>query len=179
MLHESPLAQWFAEEVQPHEPLLRAYLQKQFPALPDVDDVVQESHLRLIKARERGGIASVKSYLFTIARHVAIDLTRRNRHVAPTPVSDLPSWRVLEQSANAAESASLRQEVLLAAQAIDTLPPRCREIVTLRGVQGISYDEIALRLGISEQTVRVQMARGLKKCADYLRERGVDGSSGP
>lgn len=176
---DSPLAQWFAEKVQPHEPLLRAYLQKQFPTLSDVDDVVQESHLRLLKAREYSAIASVKSYLFMIARNVAIDLTRKSRRVDPVPVSELPSWRIIEESADAAEAASLRQEVLLAAQAIDTLPPRCREIVALRGVQGFSYEEIAARLGISEQTVRVQMARGLRKCADYLRERGVDGPVGP
>jgi len=40
-------ARWFAEEIQPHEPLLRAYLQKQFPSLHGVADVVPESHLRL------------------------------------------------------------------------------------------------------------------------------------
>jgi hypothetical protein len=34
-------ARWFAEEVQPHEPSLRSYLRNTFPALPDVDDVVQ------------------------------------------------------------------------------------------------------------------------------------------
>jgi len=179
MIPGSSETRWFTEEVQPHEPLLRAYLHKQFPQLGDVDDVVQESHLRLLRARQRGVIASAKAYLFTVARHVAIDLTRRKRHVGDVPVSDLPAWRIIEQSADAAEAASLRQEVTLAAQALDALPARCREIVTLRGVHGLAYEEIARQLGISEQTVRVQMARGLKKCADWLRERGVDGSTGP
>jgi len=64
-------ARWFSEEVQPHEPMLRAYLQKRFPALADVDDVVQEAHLRLLEARRTSVIASAKAYLFTIARNVA------------------------------------------------------------------------------------------------------------
>lgn len=34
---------WFKEEVQSHEPLLRAYLRRKFPQLNEVDDVVQES----------------------------------------------------------------------------------------------------------------------------------------
>ncbi len=170
--------EWFAEEVLPHEPLLRAYLQKHFPALSDLDDIVQEAHLRLLRAGERGAIASGKAYLFAVARNVAIDAIRKNRRVSPLRVNELPPWCVLEESADAAETASVRQEICLAAEAIDALPPRCREIVVLRGVRGLPYREISQRLGVSEQTVRVQMARGMKKCAEFLRERGVHGSSG-
>ena len=38
---------WFSEEVYVHEPSLRAYLRTQYPFAPDIDDVVQESFLRL------------------------------------------------------------------------------------------------------------------------------------
>lgn len=169
----SPLARWFAEEVQPHEPVLRAYLQKQVSSTADVDDIVQESRLRLIRAYERGVIGSAKAFLFAVARNVAIDLARKNRRVSSVPVVDLPPSHLVAETDDAAEAASARQEIRLVAQAIDALPPRCREIVALRGVQGLDYPEISRRLGISEQTVRVQMARGVKKCADYLRERGV------
>jgi RNA polymerase sigma-70 factor (ECF subfamily) len=43
-------AQWFSEQVQPHEPALRAYLSKRFPALPDHDDLVQETYIRTLRA---------------------------------------------------------------------------------------------------------------------------------
>lgn len=166
-------ARWFAEHVQPHEPLLRAYLQKHFPALPDVDDIVQESHLRLLRARERGPVASAKSYLFAIARNVALGVFRRRQQVAEVPVNDSDGWRILEADAHAAESASLSQEIALATEAIESLPARCREIVILRALRGFSHQEIAAHLGLSEATVRVQVARGMKKCAQFLRERGV------
>lgn len=170
---QSDQARWFSQEVQPHEPLLRAYLQKQFPALHDVDDVVQESHLRLLKAREHGRIESVKSYLFAIARNVALGVFRRRQNITALPVNDLEGWRILEGETHVAESASLRQELVLATEAIESLPPRCREIVVLRALHGRSHKEIAAHLGLSEQTVRVQVARGMKKCAEFLRERGV------
>lgn len=170
---DSDQARWFAEEVQPHEPLLRAYLQKQFPALSDVDDVVQESHLRLLKAREKGRIESAKAYLFAIARNVALGAFRRNRKITEIAVNEIAGWGILEADTNVVEAASLQQEVSLAAEAIDGLPGRCREIVVLRALQGLSHKEIAARLGLSEQTVRVQVARGMKKCAQFLRERGV------
>ena len=44
-------ARWFAEEVRPHEPALRAWLRRQYPNLADMDDVVQESYLQLLRAR--------------------------------------------------------------------------------------------------------------------------------
>jgi|GEM_PF-6457756 len=44
-------ARWFAEEVHPHESSLRAYLRGAFPSVRDVDDVVQESFLRIWGAR--------------------------------------------------------------------------------------------------------------------------------
>lgn len=37
---------WFIDEVQPHEPALRAYLRGRFPSLHDVDDPVREAHAR-------------------------------------------------------------------------------------------------------------------------------------
>jgi hypothetical protein len=47
----SEQSRWFTEEVQPHGQALRAYLRKHYPDATDVDDVVQESYLRVLRAR--------------------------------------------------------------------------------------------------------------------------------
>lgn len=49
---------WFAEEIQPHESLLRAWLQRRFSTFCDVDDIVQESYLRVMEAAEHGELRS-------------------------------------------------------------------------------------------------------------------------
>lgn len=54
-------ARWFAEEVQPHEPELRAFLHRHFPTVQDIDDLVQEAYLRLIRARSTGAIAEPRA----------------------------------------------------------------------------------------------------------------------
>ena len=163
---------WIANEVQPHEPALRSYLRSQFPSL-DVDDLVQEAYLRLFKAHAAGKtIESIKAYLFSIARNTALTDLRRRGRFSDVPVNELPDWRVLNGEDDAAESASCHERLDLAVEAIDQLPPRCREIFQLAALRRITPAEIALRLGISESTVHVQMARGLKKCAEYLRRRG-------
>jgi len=60
---------WFSEEVYVHEPSLRAYLRTQYPFAPDIDDVVQESFLRLWKVRMGQPVRYAKALLFKVARH--------------------------------------------------------------------------------------------------------------
>ncbi|MBS0632722.1 MAG: sigma-70 family RNA polymerase sigma factor [Verrucomicrobia bacterium] len=166
-------SRWFAAELQPHEPALRAYLRSQFPDVHDVDDIVQESYVRVLKARQTGPIASAKAYLFTTARNAALSILRRPRIFSEKPVTDFAVQSVPEDKPNAADIVTLRQETAILLDAIDALPDRCREIFILRKLQGVSQKDIAARLGLSEQTVQVQIARGAQKCADYLRRHGV------
>jgi RNA polymerase sigma-70 factor (ECF subfamily) len=168
-------AEWFAAEVKPHDMALRAYLHANFPSLNDVDDVVQESYVKLLQARKRGKIAFTKAYLFTTARNTALALFRRPRIFSDKPVTDPAILRISEERADVAEHVSTSQEIALLLDAVDSLPTRCREIFMLRKLQGVSQKEIAVRLGLSEQTVQVQIARGAKKCARYLRSCGVTG----
>lgn len=164
-------ARWLAEEVQPHEAALRGYLRNSFPSV-DVDDVVQESYLKLWKARTAGRIASSKAYFFSIARNTALTLFQRRKLYSDTPVSDLPGWRVLDGRPDASDvtDASQRHELMI--EAITRLPPRCREVLRLAVLRGRRNAEIAVELGLAENTVRVHLARGIKKCADFLREQG-------
>ena len=164
---------WFAEEVQPHDSLLRAYLRSAYPGVRDVDDVVQESYLRVWKARAAHPIASAKAFLFQVARHLALDLSRRDRASPIKGVTDLAALCVLEARPSADEVACSREEVALLAAAIHRLPARCREIVVLRKLKCLPQKQIAEQLGLSEQTVQVQVQRGVKRIAEFLRHRGV------
>ena len=78
-------ARWFSAHVQPYEPALRAYLQKRFPALPDHDDLVQETYVRTLRAYEGGRVTHARAFLFTTARNAAIDLFA---HVTIEPRAD-------------------------------------------------------------------------------------------
>ncbi len=167
---ESP-EQWFKEEVQPHDASLKAWLRGRFPAVQDVDDVVQESYLRIWKARALHPIDSAKAFLFRVARNLALDTLRHERRSPITAVTDLDRLFVLDDKPDAAAQAARQQEIALLVEVIDELPPRCREIFILRKLQGVPQKDIAARLGLSEQTVQVQAARGLRRVAESLRAR--------
>ena len=165
-------AKWFKEQVHPHESLLKAYLHRSF-RVRDVEDVVQESYLRMLKARAAQPIQSAKAFLFQVARHVTLDLMRRGKASPIEAVGDLSALRVMEDKRGVAESVSMKEKVQVLAQALITLPPACREVVMLRKLKGLSRKETASRLGIAEKTVDEQLARGLKKLEQHLKQRGV------
>jgi RNA polymerase sigma factor (sigma-70 family) len=164
---------WFAVEVQPHESSLRSYLRTLFPSLPDIDDFVQESYARLIRARETGRVSYAKAFLFKTARNAALDFFRRRKVVSIDAVADLTELRVAEDSPDASEAANKQEELGLLAEAVRVLPERCRQVLTLRLLYGRSHKQIAAELGISEHTVKAQLAKGMRRCANYFEERGV------
>lgn len=168
---------WFRQEVYLHDRQLRAYLRGSFPAVRDVEDVVQESYLRIWKARLAHPIRSTKDFLFQVARNLAISALRRRQTAATDSLGDLASLTVMDDRRDAADQLCYAERVELLAAAFLHLPPRCREIMTLRKLKGLPNREIALKLGISEGTVENQITRGVHLLRTYLRNHKVLGFS--
>lgn len=166
-------ARWFAEEVQPHDASLRSYVRGAFPTVHDVEDVVQESYLRIWRAKAQRPIGATKSFLFQIARHLAIDFVRRERISPLTRLPDRAAETVLDERPGVAEAACTRDELSLLARAIDELPARCRQVMILRQIEGLPQKEIAARLGLSELTVQTHVVHGLRRLEAFFRRHGV------
>lgn len=176
-LTDAGLTRWFSEEVKPIEPALRAYLLKRFPSLPDHDDLVQETYTRLMRARENGRLTYVKAFLFTAARNAAIDLIRRRRTVTYEPISELTELPALDEAPDVAATLERQQRLELLIEAVAALPERCRAVMMLRHLDGLRYKEIAERLGISPETVKVHMLKGVRDCTAFFKARGLLESS--
>jgi RNA polymerase sigma-70 factor (ECF subfamily) len=165
--------QWFAENLLPHEPAVRAYLSNRFPWLQEQDDVIQESYARVLRAHESRPINHVRAFFFSTAHNAAIDLFRRrgrNEHLELGDFGELP---LLDETPGAGEVMDqvLRRQTL--AEALESLPERCREVVRLRFQENLSYKEIAGRLGVTTDTVKVQLGRGIRRCAKFFYAREV------
>ena len=164
---------WFADEMHPHESELRAYLRAKFSAHLDIDDLVQDTYARLLQAREQAPLCSAKAYLFTTARNAAFDILRRRKIIAIEGIAEIDLLPVFDDRPGIAESACHDHELQLLAEAIQALPERCRRVLTLRKLHGLSHREIPQQLGIAENTVNAQIAIGVLRLRDYLRARGV------
>lgn len=132
---------------------------------------MQESYLRIWKARAARPINSAKAFLFLVARRLALNTLRRERRSPTVELADIDRLFALDDAPDAATQASTKQEIELLVDAISALPERCREIFILRRLHGVPQKEIAARLGLSEQTVQVQAARGLQRVSQRLRRK--------
>ncbi|MCH6257469.1 RNA polymerase sigma factor [Puniceicoccaceae bacterium K14] len=158
---------WYVDEIEPHEPILRSWLQTRFGLGYELDDIVQESLLRTIKANERG-LRMPKAFLFKVARNVALDHLRKKSHRKTESLASEEVSNVVSFEKPIPEVASRKQEYAILNDAIASLPLKCREIFTMRRIYGLSQIEIAEALGISRNTVSAQLTIGLRKCEEYF-----------
>ena len=79
----------------------------------------------------------------------------------------------MDSGQNTVESVCHEQELILLQAALASLPPRCREVLTLRKLHGLSREEIATRMGISPHTVNAQIALGMLRCRRYFQAHGL------
>jgi RNA polymerase sigma factor (sigma-70 family) len=165
-------SKWFAQELQPHESSLRSYLHAVFPKVGDVDDVVQESYLRILRARAAQPIRSARAFLFTVARRLALDKLRHERASPLQAVTHLEMLRVIDDGADVAAKVVDRERLALLADAIASLPARCRDVFIFHKIKGHSRRETAAQLGLAEKTVEVQTANAMRRCGEYLRRHG-------
>lgn len=160
---------WFTAHLAPHEPMLRAWLAGRFPGLAELDDIIQEAYAQVLAARARGTeMQSPKAFLFATARNRAIDCVRlRSSHRTET-MAENDALDVLDEADGIPEAVARNQELELLTQAIQSLPERCRQVLTLRRLYGLSQREVASRLGISENVVEHQVTIGVRKCTEFL-----------
>ena len=155
------LDHWFATEILPLEGILTRYLSRVWPNLDDVLDLRQDIYIRVYERARKALPAVPKAFLFATARNLMTDRIRHNRVVSIEFTQDLESLNVLIDEISPERRFAAREELRVLAQAFDALSDKCRNVVWLRRVQGLSQRETAKRLGLREGAVESQLARGM------------------
>lgn len=161
---------WFVAEVLAHEAALTRFLRRRWRESAEIADLRQEVYVRVYEAARASRPRHPRAFLFATARNLMSDRIRRWRIVSMEAVADFEKSNVLlVEDWTPERQESSRQELQRLAQALDRLPPRCREVIWLRRVKGLSQREVAAALDIAEGTVEKQVAKGVRLLADYLR----------
>jgi RNA polymerase sigma-70 factor (ECF subfamily) len=154
-----------------HGPVLRGFFVRR-GAKDEAEDLVQETYLRLLRAHDCQGdaIANPEAYLFTVALNLAREQAVRRRW-SLLPIEELENITTLladeESVEDAAERAQRRQRL----QALlRTLPERTRAVLVMQYRDGLSYKQIAERMGVSSHMVKKHVVRGLSVCRRALAD---------
>ncbi len=135
----------------------------------EVEDLCQDVYLRAYKAAAEQGIPErTKPFVFTIARNLLIDLVRKGQVVPIEAMVELERLEVAGDAPSAEQSIIAGEELRRLHSALDQLPPRCREVVLLTRMEGLTRQQIATRMGISDRTVAKHLEIGMRVLANAL-----------
>ena len=137
----------------------------------DVEDILQDAYIKTYVASQKQKIQSPEAFLNKTARNLAlnhIELSRvkysqsREENSFPAVNDDIQS---LEDSVDS------QKRFLHVCRVVRELPEQCRKVFIYKKVYGMSYKEISDKLGISEKTIEKHVAKGVKRCSEYLETR--------
>ena len=146
---------------------ITSYLYRLVGNRSEAESLAQESFLRILeKAEHYQHPKRFSTWFYTIARNLATDFLKKKRAVVPDDFSGLSDAIVAASMPEADDATARRQELDELVAALQALPLVYREVVVLRGLQELSYREIAAIVGCPESTARSRMDYGL----DFLRK---------
>lgn len=153
-----------------YAPAVLGYLRGQ--GVPDPEDVLSEVFLQVARSlpRFRGSDDEVRPWVFTIARHRAIDDHRRRLRRPTRADAAVPD--VADQPAPEPPDPDLLH-------ALDRLTPDQREVITLRFVADLSLDDVAAITGRTPGAVKSMQHRALEQLGRILADpAGAVGTDG-
>jgi len=173
------LHDWFVREVLPLEATLRQYLRRSLKDRGNVDDLVHDVYVRICEAANDKIPQPVQPFVFTVARNLLINRIRREQVVPIEAVEDLDALNIAIESPGPEQIVLAREELRLVQSALDRLPPRARQAMILRKVEGLSWREISERMGIAEATVSWHLKDAVRGLTRILYGEGSDLRSKP
>lgn len=138
------------------------------------EDIVQETFIRIWEQkREMVGTPEVRFYLITAVRNNSITALRKQKSQRTTFTEDTPEpepepfFTARQHEEKEGEDAKRMTE------ALNQLPPKCKEVFLLVKMHGMSYKQAAETLDISIKTVENQMGKAIKVLREFVLSRTV------
>jgi RNA polymerase sigma-70 factor (ECF subfamily) len=148
---------------------LKASARKFTKIAADADDVVQGVMERLIKVGSTAGVGDEVRFIRRTVHNAGVDVLRR------TPAADMEVSVDSEDAVELVDPRPTPYEQVAAdeerQQLLESLPPRCREVFRLVKLEGYSYDEAAIQLKITKETVKSHLKTAVPLVARFYSPR--------
>ena len=131
------------------------------------EDLMQDVFLKFIEVADKERITKLKAYLYKIAKNLIIDFYREQAKVVKIDIAKMQEL-VSSLGQSATES---RIELEMMGQAIIKLKDQWQELIFLRYIEGLEYEEMAEMLNKSENYIRVNLHRARKELNKLFKEK--------
>jgi RNA polymerase sigma factor (sigma-70 family) len=150
--------------IQRYHRSLIQFLRQRLRVPEDAFDVAQETYIRLMQYEDSTQIRSPSSMLFRIAINVAKDHGRAELARRATSQCSVDDLDLVSDEPSAERQLTARQDLDLLTEAIERLPPKCRQVFLLSRVRRMTYPQIASHCGISVKMVEKHVSHALAVC---------------
>jgi len=142
----------------------------------EIEDIVQETFVRVCQIKNKDAVREPQSYMFRTAKNLALDHAKRAESRLTTTtdmIDDVPAAEFMQTSNDNTTYTQVAsdEEFALFCEAVRELPKQCRRAFILKKVYGFTLKEIMAEMNISQPTVETYIVNGTKKCVKFLRDK--------
>ena len=152
---------------------LQYFLTKRLKCAETATDLTHETYIRICQAYQTTPVDNARALAYRIALNLAVDYQRkakvRRQHIVELDFEEyIDNYYASEMGPE--QIAIGQQSLSIVEQAMMELPADCRNAFFLYGIDGLSYQEIADRMGISKSMVCKHLARATAHCTLRIKQ---------
>ena len=132
----------------------------------DAEDAVQELYLKLWAARSGlSGVQNPSAYGISMLKNICIDRIRKRMVRKSEPLDKVPH----PEDSHTESRTDIKDALRYLLQEMEKLPDKQRVVLRMRAVEGLEYEDIARRTGLSEVYIRVLVTMARKTLRSKIR----------
>lgn len=168
-----PIPEFVSDDYQQLHKDIRRFVHSQLQSTADVEDLVQEAFTRWLAMLKYQSQAP-RPLLFRIAHNLLCDYWRRQKVRQGSGLVALDHTTAEEDHPTTAGPLAMvqqQQRLQWLAQALESLPPKCKHAFVLHKFDGLTHAAIAEQMDISISMVEKHIARAMLHCKRFIDER--------
>ena len=175
---DTEVVDWLTINFLPHEAELRRMLRRVCSGPAEVDDVVQETCYRILSMASLDGIRDPKPFVFRTAKNLVLDRIKRDAVVRIEAMANLEDLDIADSAPSPERIVFARSELKWVIGLVAQLPDRCKAVFRARRIHGLSQQETADSLGLTDGVVEHEMMKGMRLMSDMIARHGMNQEAG-
>jgi len=156
-----------------HAGALQAFFRRRIRSKADAPDMAQEVYLRMLRISDQDAIRNPVHYLYTVANNLVKEhALLERRRASNVDIDEVAAHEQLETLPAFDGELDAAQRVARLRVVLRQLRPKCQAAVALRFTEGLSYPEVAFRLGVSPQMAKKYVTQALVHCRRRMARLG-------
>lgn len=156
-----------------HRGALHAFFRRRVRTKIDAPDLAQEVYLRMLRISDQDAIRNPVLYLYTVANNLVKEhAVLERRRASAVDIDEAAEYEQLETLPGFDAELDREQRLERLPVVLKQLRPKCQAAVALRFTLGLSYREVAIRLGVSPQMAKKYVAQALSHCRRRMARLG-------